>query len=250
MRKLFLLLSTFGFLTSALAGQDSKNLVLIYKGPGSCVDGCSEAAAEIPTSLGYEVKFITPNEITPEIFKNAILWIQPGGNAIDASLTMGKAKLQLIRNFIWNGGAYVGFCAGAFLADKTVDDDGKVEGLGIIPVVSYYAPIDSNDDMGTMTWITWNGRRRHIFFNGGANFSVEKNDSRVKIIARFDVDGSPSTIQNRYGQGNVVVSGAHPEATTAWKTEGNLKDLDGSDIDLAQDMVRRALKSSKGKNLF
>jgi glutamine amidotransferase-like uncharacterized protein len=248
MRLLLFLFSIFFFFTNVWAAQDNKNLVLIYKGPGSCIDGCSEAAGDIPTSLGYEVKYVTPNDIKPEIFKNAILWIQPGGNAIDASITMGKTKLQMIRNFVWNGGAYVGFCAGAFLADKTVDDDGKIEGLGIIPVVSYYAPIDSNNDMGTMTWITWNGRPRHLFFNGGANFSVKKNDSRVKVIARFDIDGSPSTIQNRFGQGNVVVSGAHPEATTVWKTEGNLQDLDGSDIDLAQDMVRRALKSGKGKN--
>jgi glutamine amidotransferase-like uncharacterized protein len=121
----------------------------------------------------------------------------------------------------------------------------KVEGLGIIPVVSFDEDIDSNDGMGTMTWITWHNQLRHLFFNGGAGFAVEKNNPKVNVLARFNIDGSASTIQSRFGRGNVVVSGAHPEATANWKNEGDLQDLDGSDVDLAQDMVLRAITPSK-----
>jgi glutamine amidotransferase-like uncharacterized protein len=240
MHKYFILVFTLVFHFFVLA-KPNKNIVLIYQGPGSCEDGCSAAASEIPASLGYQIKYVTPNDISPRVFENAILWIQPGGNAIDAAKAIGKKRLQFIRNFIWNGGGYVGFCAGAFLADKTVDDNGRVEGLGIIPVITFDEPIDSNNGMGAMTWINWNGILRHLFFNGGAGFDVDENNLNVSIIGRFSDDGSVSTIQSHFGRGNVVVTGAHPEATFAWKSEGALQDHDGSDQDLAQDMVKRAI---------
>jgi glutamine amidotransferase-like uncharacterized protein len=215
-------------------------IALVYKGLGSCADACAEAAAEIPASLGYQIKYVSPDEIAPEIFKGAVLWIQPGGNAIDASNAIGTLKLALIRNFIKKGGAYVGFCAGAFLADSTVDDEGKVEGLGIIPVTTYDAPIDSNNDLGTMVWINWQGVNRHIYFNGGGGFNILESNPQVQVLGRFKSDGEAVTIQTKFGRGKVVVTGAHPEASYVWKVQGGLVDEDNSDYDLARDMVTRA----------
>jgi hypothetical protein len=39
----------------------------------------------------------------------------------------------------------------------------------------------------------------------------------------------------------VVVSGAHPEAPDSWKTSQLLYDEDGTDLDLAIDMLLRAV---------
>ncbi len=230
---------------SALSASAREGLVLIYSGAGSCTDGCAEAAAEIPARMGFRIQYVKPEEIKPELLKTAKVWMQPGGDAIVAAKAMGPEGLSAIREFVRAGGGYVGFCAGAFLSDKTVDNSDVTPGLGILPIGTFDYPLDSHNGDGAMTWINWGGRPRHLFFNGGGSFYLNKSigqiSPEVKVLATFVADGLPATIETTFGKGRVVVSGAHPEATYAWKSEGGLVDEDGPDFDLAIDMVRKAL---------
>lgn len=231
-----------------LYAADADPLVLVYKGTGACKDGCAEAAAEIPASLKFRVRYVSPKEITPELFDGASIWVQPGGNAIKAAKAMSEVRLRYIRNFVRKGGGYVGFCAGAFLADETVDDDGMVEGLGLLSFGTWDYPVYSNEGWGTLVWIFANNALRQVFFNGGASFYINHKTKNVKVLATYGREGLPATVQTTFGKGQVVVTGFHPEATEVWKQgartqEPDLFDADGSDHDLARDMLLRALPS-------
>ena len=189
------------------------------------------------------VEFVGAAGVTPEVFKDVKLWVQPAGNAITVAETLKADRLDLIRQFVKNGGNYVGFCSGAFLADKIVDDDRKVKGLGLISFPSAdYIPVE-DDESPVMVWMNWNGARRHVFFNGGATFLIPpaKRDS-VHVIATYEKDNMPGTIEVIFGQGRVVLSGAHPEAPLVWKDRDDLKDEDGTDMDLAKKMVQLAMQ--------
>jgi glutamine amidotransferase-like uncharacterized protein len=231
---------------STASAATGKPIALVYEGAGGCTYwGCNDAAANVALSMGFDVKFVTPAHLTPEIFQGASLWMQPGGNAITVAQKIGKEGLALIRNFVRNGGAYVGFCAGAFLADSTVDDPETIKGLGILPVGTADYPIDS-EPAGIPLRMNWNGQWRTLYFEGGGYFLTHgvNRTSDYTVFAWFP-NGDAAALETAYGRGGVVVTGAHPEAPEKWKTDGGWHDPDGSDIFLAQDMVRRALRISQ-----
>ncbi|MFN8790984.1 MAG: BPL-N domain-containing protein [Bdellovibrionales bacterium] len=210
-------------------------LALVYSGPGACgpKDGdCVRAAAEVALKAGLRVEFVEPGKIKLNRLQKASVWIQPGGNAIDAALAISKEERKLIRNFVANGGSYLGFCAGAFLADAWADNANTVRGLGIIPVVSYdYA----SSTKPFMVMLNWQGKRRHVYFQGGGAFSTPKKGDAL-VVATYP-NGAPAVIYSVFGRGKVAISGPHPEAPPEWAESDGLKDLDGSDADLAHQMM-------------
>lgn len=232
-------ISTFA---NATTGKE-RTVALVYKGIGGC-RSCAEAAARAVRRFDLEIKYVSASEVTEEIFEDALLWVQPAGNAISAANALGTERLAMIRKFVKNGGRYVGFCAGAFLADTNVDDDGKVKGLGLLPFASADYEVNDKDNID-MVWINWGKERRHIFFNGGATFLIPElllNKNEVQVLATYEETDKPATVHVTFGRGQVVVSGAHPEAPQKWKFDNDLEDEDDSDLDLAQDMVKRAIR--------
>lgn len=211
---------------------------LIYIGRGSCDDRCSEAAANVARLAGLEPRFVTPEMIKPEVFKGAVTWIQPGGNAIKASHALGQKKIRLIRKFVREGGGYVGFCAGAFFADRTVDSKETLPGLGLIPWRTDYIDVDSGED-GTQLTVEWRGKARTLFFNGGGTFELDDSQP-YEIIASY-ASGQPATIETRFGAGQVELTGLHPEAFDSWKTDAKVIDPDGRDWDLAVELICASL---------
>jgi glutamine amidotransferase-like uncharacterized protein len=146
--------------------------------------------------------------------------------------------MDLLREFVEHGGAYVGFCAGAFFTDTFIDDDHKVPGLHIIPVET--ADYDGNKgDDGTIVSIIWHGQKRDVFFNGGAYFKVAPR-APVEILSRYTT-GEVASIEAQFGAGRVAISGFHPEATDDWKKFAVGVDHDGPDFDIADEMVRLAM---------
>ena len=86
-------------------GQQSKvPTALVYKGPGSCPEDCSKAAAEMARMAGMNPVYVGPDETRAEIFNDAVVWIQPGGKSSEVSKTMNAILKQLIREFVFRGG--------------------------------------------------------------------------------------------------------------------------------------------------
>jgi len=86
---------------------------LIYRGRGACAS-CSSSAGQILEQLGQPYRYVGPESISAERLKQARMWIQPGGNALDVVKVINDQKLALFRDFVKNGGTYLGICAGAF----------------------------------------------------------------------------------------------------------------------------------------
>ncbi|HVK61749.1 MAG TPA: BPL-N domain-containing protein [Bdellovibrionales bacterium] len=212
--------------------------IIVYRGIGGC-NSCAAAAAKAVRVLGLPVDYVSASEVTPEIFEGAVMWVQPAGNAISAAKALGKERMALIRDFVKQGGGYLGFCAGAFLADTTVDDDGKVVGIGLLPFSTADYEVNDTDNID-MVWMNWQGKRRHVFFNGGATFLIGDSKPVVDVIATYGKDRLPGAIHMTFGSGHVVLSGAHPESPQTWKDNNGLTDEDGSDLDLAGQLAEIA----------
>jgi|GEM_PF-413147 len=225
--------------------SDDRPLALIYKGPGSCsLDqgdagesgyGCSEAASDAATLAGFRFQFVGPRDLAENatadqvqaLFGNAKVWIQPGGVSNTAYYAMTAKLRKSIVQFVKDGGGYVGFCAGAFLAaDWFYIFPGSAHAYG-------YSPIRSDLTYAFLN-VDWNGQKRSIYFEGGPYLS--NLGSTAEVTARFST-GYVAAARAPYGKGRVYISGPHPEAPQIWSQEDGMSDPDGSDLDLAASMI-------------
>jgi glutamine amidotransferase-like uncharacterized protein len=227
-------------------------VALVYEGPGNCEGSCSDAAAEIPARMGMRIRFVNAKTIKKADFEDAVLWMQPGGNAIRAARALGPKGLKLIRDFVEGGGGYVGFCAGAFMTDTTTDYAGNVPGLGFVPGSQDYFKVQQ-DEKPVLVNVNWRGKMRKIYFNQGGYFDFQNSKQPLTVLGWFENNEGmprvPASVFLNWGHGKVAVMGAHPEATAAWKRTDDLEDPDGSDQDIAEEMVRMVLPKGTLQNL-
>jgi len=226
------IISPFTLQEAAASGK-----ALIYSGVGACKDGCVEAAAQVAIRAGLEVEYVKAAQIRPEIFKDAAVWIQPGGDAIQLSGAISATKKALISDFISRGGKYLGFCAGAFFADQKVDDANTVPGLGILPGVTQ----DYTKEKAPMILpMIWKGQLRYVYFEEGAAIYPNNQGSHVNVVAVYE-NFIPAVVTFKHGLGKAALSGVHPEAPSDWKAADQLNDPDGSDFDLSDDLMHQLL---------
>ena len=197
------------------------------------------AAAKIARRSGFRVQYILPGLKDYSVFQNAKLWVQPGGKSTTAAASMGPALLNRIREFVADGGGYVGFCAGAFLSTGKIGTSGA-DGYGIIPGETELLIKTGSDHKMLKVW-TPNGPR-WVFYAGGPFLKVTDDQLAAvdgHVIARYS-DNSVAGVEVRYGKGKVAVVGFHPEANWLWKLAHFKIDPDGKDFDYAEAMVKYA----------
>lgn len=241
----------------------AKPLALIYKGPGSCLQeanstGCSEAAAAVAKLAGFDYKYIGPNEVPEKgLLKRAKVWIQPGGRAKTQQETMSLELKKAIVEFVANGGGYVGFCAGGFLAYEQFGWDTKngpyrATGLGLISgKSSYYNFFDSEiteEKPAKIIKTKWGNKEKWVYWELGPYFPPQRTDDsqNLEIVANYAGD-RPTTapimsLKTNYNRGKVYITAVHPEAPQDWRKYYSIEDRDGEDFELAVEMIQWSAK--------
>lgn len=212
-------------------------IALVYKGEGSCIEDCSESAAMVAQMAGLQPVYVSPNETNLNIFANAAVWIQPGGESMVVSQAMNMDLKRGLREFIQRGGGYVGFCAGAFFADRWIHGT-RSEGLGVLTgrALSY----ERINTKAAMMDFNWNGQKRSVYWEEGPYMEVY-GVSGVSMPFAFYPTGEVAGVYGLYNLGRVIITGVHPEAPQYWRDDIKAVDPDGLDYDLAVDMVRWAI---------
>ncbi len=241
MKKISLVLSlgvAVLFLIPTLA-EAARPLALVWAGPGACRPGCVKGAAKVASRAGFEVQYIYPGLKDFSVFQEAKLWVQPGGHSVTAAQSMGPAMLERVREFVAEGGGYVGFCAGAFLSTPLIGTT-EENGYGLIPGETELLIQEGNDHK--MLKVATPKGDEWMYYAGGPFFKISEESLKAvngEIIGRYP-DGKIAAIQAHYGKGKVAVSGFHPESSFIWKLIKFKIDRDGSDIGYAVDMVKYA----------
>jgi hypothetical protein len=219
-------------------GGSGTPLALVYRGPAAC-QGCPEAVASvlISSQWGFNVAFVGPDEsqdVTTDVLGRAVLYAQPGGHiplvpAYDA--LAGAAPV--IASYVHNGGRYLGFCEGGYLA-------GMNPGFELLPgdsnqyIYSPGATVTNTHD--TVIKVSWRGQPRYMYFQDGPIFIIDQGAPGVASIATYD-NGDIAALTAPYGNGVVGVVGTYPEAPAQWYQTYGLVDPDGPDADLAHDLI-------------
>jgi len=129
-----------------------------------------------------------------------------------------------VRTFVANGGIYLGFCLGAFLA-------GPHRGFSLLPAGDRVqreirrpnSQVDGIED--TVIQVDWTfstgkkrgtaDNKRWLYFQDGATFILSDGSPTI-VLARYSANHDVAATLNAYGSGWVANIGPHPEADQSW----------------------------------
>ncbi|WP_329056153.1 BPL-N domain-containing protein [Amycolatopsis sp. NBC_01488] len=225
-------------LLAACGGPDTQPLALVYRGDGA-TDPCSDAVASLlrTHSKGFRVEYCGPDQqipLTTEALSGATLYAQPGGGGLDDAWRVMRRHADVIKGYVHDGGRYLGFCLGGYLA-------GATPGFALLPgdtrqyVTSRGADVRSTRD--TLVEVDWTGRRHAMYFQDGPQFVLT---GPAEVLARY-TNGTIAAAVATYGRGRVAVTGPHPEAPESWYRDAKLTDPGNGRLDLGFAFVDRAL---------
>ncbi|GAB3833421.1 BPL-N domain-containing protein [Dactylosporangium cerinum] len=217
-------------------------LALVYRGPASCA-GCSEAVAALlrGTPTRFRTEFCGPGEalqVSAATLAGAAVYAQPGGGDVRQAWRRLRTTADDVRAFVHNGGSYLGFCLGAYLAGAD-PGFGLLIGVGVEGYIySAEAAVHEPDD--TVVEVDWRGRRRHMYFQDGALFRP-RTSADATVLATYGTGGAAAVVTG-YGAGRVGVVGPHPEADQTWYADSRLTNPDGIRFDLGHDLIESTVQ--------
>ncbi len=192
--------------------------VAIYNGTGVWRSGI-DALELYLKSRGINFTLVNATSIRNGILKNYNVLIMPGGWAYDYWLALGPEGNAMIKNFVKNGGGYLGICAGAYYAARAIMWEAGIYhySLGIADLVAigpkkgYPWPAEVVLRINS----TKEGMRLGLnktyaaVYIGGPEFGYLSGN--ITVLAVYGDDGKPAIVLARYGKGRVALSGVHLE---------------------------------------
>ena len=222
MRKLFLLVFVFFVQITWALPQ-----VILYEGKGAWNTGTDNLKKFLEF---YQIHYDSagPQDlILGDLdLKNPKLLIMPGGESWVYLKDLGAEGAENIRNFVDQGGSYLGICAGAFYAtshrkggvatgpygigllEGTAMDGTYLEEPGYIEGVMDFLWEPGSPLVGGL------GKSVRMLLYGGPYFqfnSSEAQKKKIEIISRFAHSHQPAMIQFRFGKGKVFLAAPHFE---------------------------------------
>jgi glutamine amidotransferase-like uncharacterized protein len=153
------------------------------------------------------------------------LFIMPGGRDRPYHAALQGEGCRRIRQYVENGGTYLGICAGAYFAAERVEFDpgfplevcedrelAFFRGAAVGPAYGN-GSFDYNNRRGARAAkLKTEEGEFHAYYNGGCTFKGDL--SNCQILARYaDLPGEPPAIlECQVGKGKAILSGVHLEA--------------------------------------
>jgi glutamine amidotransferase-like uncharacterized protein/N-formylglutamate amidohydrolase len=214
----------------AAASTGEKSLdVAVYRGTGASAsrDVLIKALRSRP---GLNVRDVSADEIRDGKLQGARVLIHPGGSGSGQGKALGEEGRRIVRDFVKEGGGYVGVCAGAYLATcdydwslhildaKVVDRQHWNRGFGTVEV--------SLSPQGRQL-LAVNRDRVSIYYHQGPLLAPAENPDipDYDALARFETEivknGAPAGVmhgttamtQSVFHKGRVFCFSPHPERT-------------------------------------
>ncbi len=236
-------------MTKGLPGSDipgldvrrSRPVAVVYSddstGPADG-DDTGAVSAMLASAAGWRFDVITAGPKGTMSVPDALarpevqLYAQPGADGDDdAAYRRQKRDKSAIKQFVRDGGRYLGICMGGFLAEPGH--------FNVFPgrVDEYYsspgASVTTADP--AVIPVIWRGTTRAMYFQDGGFMIPRRKATGITVLARY-TNGTIAALVSRYGRGKVGLCGPHPEAPPEWYREGNFT-YGGSTQDLGDDLI-------------
>ncbi|TQV92703.1 biotin protein ligase [Cordyceps javanica] len=244
----------------ASAAAATRPGAFVYRGPKDDPD-LSLAVGQLLESSSYNftVKYVGPKNITAASLKTVKVFAFPGGPDVDDSWAELEPVADDIRDFVANGGRYLGFCLGAYIA-------GHSPGLGLLPNGTEVVPESDEadaqvkDDRDTVIQVDWafssgpnagsTVTNRWVYYQEGNTMKGFPETSNSRVLARYSTTNHVAATLNKHGEGWVGTTGPHPEANQLWFDVVKLKAPDGLQFEIGHDLIEAAMSGGENvKNL-
>lgn len=175
---------------------------------------------------GVTPGFCSASDIIDGALDQARLLVMPGGADLYFCEALNGAGNRAIRQFVENGGHYLGLCAGAYYGCRTIawaanDRANRIcgerqlrfyEGKATGPIYQWLEDGDIDKSWLAAATITFDETEARVFYEGGPVFS-EPEDEQAQVLARYKdlPDAPPAIIECRVGRGLAILSGPHIE---------------------------------------
>jgi len=206
--------------------------LLVYNDEGVSVGGKEILPVEIQNLLDnkkVKVINIAATDILSTSWENeCIALIMPGGADLPYLKKLSGLGNQKIKNYVESGGAYLGFCAGAYYASSYIEFEkgNELEVVGERELCFYPGKaIGPAYGKGKFSYNSENGAKLakiktplfdesiDIYYNGGCSFESERQDDKISVLAYYeDLPNRPvAALKVNVEKGIVVLTGVHPE---------------------------------------
>jgi len=225
------------------AAENSSDRILVGKFDGRGVGGenASNINKIITRSGDMGVHHLGPADMRPEVLKQFDVVLFPGGSGSKQAGAIGEEGRAAVRDFIEDGGGYLGVCAGAYLCSShyswslNLIDSSVFTGSREIPGVGkknmWYRGKTADIDIE----LTSQGKR--LFPDLNPEFVVRYHNGPIispkgiddledyEVLAWFRSETSlwepqkgtmintPAIVSGTFGKGRVISVSPHPEAT-------------------------------------
>ncbi len=206
-----------------------KITVGIYQGPGSPQSSVENVTSVLKPYPQATVVVLSARQVASPDLSSFDVLVFPGGSGSGQSKGIGAAGLKNVRDFVKNGGGYVGICGGAYLACSNFS-----WGLGILNAATVsdkwrrgQAMLDLEPTPAGRAWLGDVSSAFKVRYHNGP---ILKPAARTDIppysvltvfkteIAEYGSPvgiqvGSPAQVTATFGKGRVFISSPHPENT-------------------------------------
>ena len=214
---------------SSVWAETNRPKVAVYLGTGIRGNGSSEWIRLIGEAPELEEILVDEHSVAAGALKACNILVVPGGDSRTVRKHLGAVGAEAIRQFVRDGGGYVGTCAGCCLAlDEKAD---KERGIGLIPYHRIgnkshgMVPIQFNAAGAAALGIAPEARDVR-YSRGPVLVRVPCDDPEIKIepwgtyagdlatSAKFSMMGNVAVVGGTYGKGRVFAISSHPESFT------------------------------------
>jgi len=204
--------------------EESEEVIVgIYADEGAA-PGCVGPAEKMFAWMGCTNVLLYADDVNEKSLDKVDILYFPGGNSGPYSQKISDAGKYKIRDFVRDGGGYIGTCAGGCFASDTVKwlgythtegHLGLFQGIADGPVNEIYPYPDTG-----MCEINYTapghpitrglGDKEWIYYWWGPKF-IPYEGADVDVIGTYAITDEPALVAFEYGDGRVFLIGPHPE---------------------------------------
>ena len=202
----------------------SRNTIYIYNGPGVSPGAVPHTTHTLRSIANYAIKPIGPEDVRKgEWTKDAALFVLPGGASTPYHEALSPIGNDVLRQYVSNGGSFLGICAGAYYCGATVEfgkgtsiqvfakrDLGFFPGCIEGPTLKPYAYDSHRGACAAEIQMTDGSKSLKVYYNGGGHFLDVETYLQVRVLANYHT-GQAAIVHIPHGKGNVTLSGPHWE---------------------------------------
>lgn len=217
------LLLLASFIAHDVDAQPRAVRVALFRSPGVARDALDATEALLRATRGFELTVLGPSDVRAGALSGQDVVVFTGGRGSIQGRFLAEDGRARVRDFVRDGGGYVGICAGAYMALQ-----GEPEFHKVAFVAGRHATGDAWRRGVATTWVEpLDGSARvPLHYANGPIFApevVEGLDAYVPLaLFRADVyserhgtragemPGTPAVVAARYGRGRLVLWSPNP----------------------------------------